>query len=112
MAVRSDTAAICAMAGNNKNTILPTIKQSNAKLKDAKRDLALIITPRNKGESSKVKLSIMPSSMFPKIELLKESSKVLSAKKDSNPNLKPKQEPLFNLSSWHLNKMTSSLELW
>ena len=99
VAVRSDTTATCVTAGRNKNIILHTTKRSSVKFRDARRDLVLTITLRNRGGLLRVKLSTMLSSMCPKTELSREFSKALSARKDSNLNLKPKLELLFNPSS-------------
>ena len=108
MDVRLESIVICVMVGKNKNIILLIIKLSSVRFKDAKKGHVLIITHKRKGGSSRLKLSIMHSSMYPRTELLRECSKVQSAKEVSNRKLRLRRRLLCNLNFWLLNKMTSN----
>ncbi len=81
----------CAMDGKSNNIIHHTIKPSNVKHQDAKKDVAQTIIHKNRRESSKQKLSIISSVMYPRIGLLRAFLRRVIINKDLSLNPSKRQ---------------------
>jgi hypothetical protein len=83
--------ATCATDGKSNNITHHTIRPSNVKHQDAKKDAVQTIIHKNRRESSKQKLSIIFSVMYPKIGLLKAFLRRVIINKDLSLNLSKRQ---------------------
>lgn len=84
---------ICVMAGKSSNTIRTSIKQLSAKYRVVRRDHAQTITLRKKEDPQIIKLLVEHSNMSPRIELLKECSRLTLIRKDSSQSQSINREP-------------------